>query len=485
MKAKAAAAAPGIVFRRIEDLRLYERNARTHSPEQVEEIQASMEEFGWTMPVLEDEQGVVAGHGRVAAAGNLYKVGKTIAFPDGTAIPPGHVPVLQCSGWSEQKRRAYILADNKIALNAGWSADILRGELEWLKGEAFDLSVIGFSADELDMIFEPLVPDNLRDPDAAPDTPDVPHTAPGDVWCMGPHRVVCGDSTSPDVWRRLLGGELLDCVWTDPPYNVDVHTKNKMLDKADGGKRSKSGAVSNDAIGDTAFADLLAGSFGALINVMKPGAAIYIAHADKESPAFRQSFAAAGFKFSSCLIWRKDNLVLGQSDYQSIHEPILYGWRPGSRHRWFGGRKQTTVQDAGDGSPFQQQADGTWAIKIGEAVLQVAGDAKIIAQAPSSLIRHERPKRSSQHPTMKPVGLIEKQLRFSARSGDLIGDAFGGSGSTLIAADRLGMCGRLVELDAKFVDVIVRRWQNYTGRVATLEGSDKPFPVAPNPAEAF
>lgn len=486
-KPQAPAVAPSLVFRRIEDLALYERNARTHSPEQIEQIQASMEEFGWTMPVLEDTAGVVAGHGRIAAAGNIYKVGKVISFPDGTPIPPGHVPVLSCNGWSEQKRRAYILADNQLALNAGWSLALLRGELEWLQAEEFDLEVIGFSQEQLDAIFEPIVPENERDPDAAPPEPEVPHTAPGDVWVLGPHRVTCGDSAAPETWARLLGSELVDCVWTDPPYNVDVAGKNKMLDSRDGLGRSKSGAVANDTMTPDEFREFLAAAYRALFSVMKPGAAIYVAHADLGgvSADFVGQCKQAGFHVQNCIIWRKEQIVLGRFDYQAMHEPILYGWKPGSRHRWFGGRKQSSIQDLGEGSPFQQQEDGTWAIRVGEVVLQVDANAKIIAEAPSSILRHEKPRRAPQHPTMKPVGLVEKQLRFSARSGDLIGDGFGGSGSTLIAADRLGMVARLVELKPSFVDVIVRRWQNYTGRVAVLESGGKPFPVPPNPEEAF
>lgn len=463
---------PGIVFRRIEDLKLYERNARTHSAEQVEEIQASMLEFGWTMPVLEDEHGVVAGHGRIAAAGNLYKLGKTLAFPNGVPIPPGHVPVLQCAGWSEQKRRAYILADNKLALNAGWNTDLLRGELEWLKDAEYDLALTGFHADELDALFEPLVEESERDPDAAPDLPAEPHSVPGDVWLLGPHRVVCGDSTSVDTWRKVLGAELVDCVWTDPPYNVAYESK-------------LAGSIKNDDMGDAEFRQFLLDVYKALFTVMKPGAAIYVAHADTEGLNFRRSFIEAGFKLSGCLIWRKDSLVLGRSDYQWMHEPILYGWKPGSKHRWFGGRKQTTVQELGDGSPFVRQEDGSWAIRVGEQVLVVKGDAQLVGEHPSSLIRCEKPKRSAQHPTMKPVALIEKQLRFSARSGDVVADAFGGSGSTLMAAERLGMCARLSELDPKFVDVIVQRWQNYTGRPALHAATGKPFPVAPDPSQAF
>lgn len=201
-----------------------------------------------------------------------------------------------------------------------------------------------------------------------------------------------------------------------------------------------------------------------------------MAHADTEGLNFRGAFSAAGFKLSGCLIWKKNALVLGRSDYQWIHEPILYGWKPGSRHRWYGGRKQTTVQEIGEASPFTKMEDGRWAIRVGDQTLVVAGDAVLQGAEPSSVIYHDKPSRSADHPTMKPVSLIERMLKYSARPGDIIADAFGGSGSTLIAADRMGMCGRLVELDPKFVDVIVRRWQQYTGRKAQHATSGLPFP---------
>lgn len=467
-----AAEAPRITYRLLRDLKLYERNARTHPPEQLEELMRGFEEFGYTNPVLVDEEGVVAGHGRIAAAGNYFALGKKLYWPDGTRIPDFHLPTLDCTGWSEEKRRAYILWDNKSALNSGWNDELLRSELEWLQEHGVDLSLTGFRNDELDAIFEPIVNENTRDPDAAPPPPEVPHTQPGDVWILGAHRVRCGDSTDVASWRALLQGtEHLDAIWTDPPYNVAYESK-------------LAGKIKNDDMAAEDFGGLLRGIFTSLFAVTKPGGAIYVAHADTEGQAFRKAFADAGFKLSGCLIWRKQSLVLGRSDYQWMHEPILYGWKPGSKHRWFGGRKQTTVQDLGDGSPFERQADGRWAIRMGDTVLVVDGEAQV-TEHPSTIVNHEKPKRSAHHPTMKPVGLIEKQLRHSARIGDLIGDACGGSGSTLMAADRLGMVARIMELDPKFVDVIVRRWQNYTGRAATLEATGQPFPIAPNPEEAF
>jgi len=202
---------------------------------------------------------------------------------------------------------------------------------------------------------------------------------------------------------------------------------------------------------------------------MKPGAPIYVAHADTEGYNFLSAFKQAGFKLSGCLIWRKDSLVLGRKDYQRIHEPILYGWKEGSKHRWYGGRKQTTMIDLGENSPFKRLEDGRYSIQIGDRLMIIDGSAAIEELVPS-VINEPKPKKSAEHPTMKPVALIERMLKHSARKGDLILDLFGGSGSTMMAAERLGMSSCLMELDPKFVDVIVKRWEDYTGRKAQREG---------------
>lgn len=429
----------------------YARNSRTHSEEQVAQLAASISEFGFTNPVLIDEAGqIVAGHGRVMAARRLGL---------------REVPCLRLRGLTDAQKRAYVIADNKLALNAGWDEETLQSELRRLQSESFDLELLGFSEAELDSIFEPTVTESDADPDAAPDVPEKAVSALGDVWVMGPHRVICGDSTDVGAWDSLMAGALADVVWTDPPYNVAYESK-------------LAGKIKNDDMGDKEFLDLLRGAFACLFSVMKPGASIYVAHADTEGFNFRRAFKESGFKLSGCLVWKKNALVLGRSDYQWIHEPILYGWKPGSKHRWYGGRKQVTVQELGDNSPFRRQDDGSWAIHVGDHVMVVSGDAKVTGPAPSSVIYHDKPSRSSDHPTMKPVSLVERMLCNSARPGDVVVDAFGGSGSTLMAAERTGMCARLCELDPRFVDVIVRRWQDYTGRDAVLESSGKTFAAA-------
>jgi DNA modification methylase len=428
--------------RPVSALKPYEKNARTHSAEQVEQLTRSIREFGFTNPLLVDETDrIIAGHGRLQAA---------------LALGMSEVPVITLTGLSEPQRRALILADNKIALNSGWDLKLLTEELAELKLEGYDLTLTGFSLEEIDGMTPVLVDE--KDPDDAPDLPKEPKTKPGDVYVLGPHRLVCGDSTSMENIDRLMQGALADVCWTDPPYNVAYETK--------------AGKIANDDLDDKEFRDFLAGAYGCAFASLKPGAAIYVAHADTEGLNFRATFRAAGFKLSGCLIWRKDSLVLGRSDYQWQHEPILYGWKPGSRHRWYGGRKLTTMIDLNqDRMPFKRREDGKYEIRIGDAVMVIDGSATIEELVPS-VINEPKPKRSDGHPTMKPVALIERMLRNSARPGDIVLDLFGGSGSTLMAAERLGMCARLSELDPGYCDVIVARWEAYTGRKAVLEVSD-------------
>lgn len=424
-----------VVYKNPADLRPYDRNSRTHSSSQVEMIARSIQAYGFTNPILLAEDGtVIAGHGRLAASQRLELA---------------EVPTITLKGLNETQIRALVLADNRIALDAGWDVDLLRMELADLRVDGFDLSLTGFSLEELDNLLAP--PEDPRDPDDAPALPDDPASKVGDVYVMGPHRLVVGDATDVNVLGRVLDGAFADICWTDPPYNVDYE--------------GSAGKIKNDSMGDKEFYDFLLGFYTAAWSWMKPGAAIYVAHADTEGLSFRGAFKAAGFKLSGCIIWRKDSLVLGRSDYQWQHEPILYGWKPGSAHRWYGGRKNTTVMDLGDGSPFEQLPDGRYQITVGDRTMIVAGDA-VVEDVVPSVMRVEKPKKSALHPTMKPVELIERMLRHNARPGDIVLDPFGGSGSTLIAADRLGMCARLVELDPKYADVIIGRWEAWSGRKA-------------------
>jgi DNA modification methylase len=430
----------------IDKLVPYARNSRTHSDAQVDQIAASIREWGWTTPVLVDEVGgIIAGHGRVMAAKKL-----------GVAL----VPVVVAAGWSDAKKRAYVIADNKLALNAGWDNTMLALELGELGDLGFDVGLTGFSDEEIKDLMTLQLEDGQTDPDDVPDLPETPVSRMGDVWILGPHRVVCGDSTTVESWDKVMQGERADICWTDPPYNVAYESK-------------LAGSIKNDNMDDGKFRAFLQDAFVALFTQLKPGGAVYVAHADTEGYNFRHAFREAGFKLSGCLVWKKDSLVLGRSDYQWMHEPILYGWKPGSAHRWYGGRKLTTVQEWA-GEPVVKLADGKYQIVVGDRVLTVSGEASI-EETPSSVVFCEKPKRSAEHPTMKPVGLIERQLKCNARSGDIVVDGFGGSGSTMMAAERLGMCARLVEFDPKFVDVIVKRYQDYSGRKAVHAESGKTF----------
>lgn len=440
--------AENLIIRKVADLLPYARNARTHSDDQVAQIAASIKEWGYTNPVLTAGDSILAGHGRVMA---LKKLGIE------------RVPTIDLSHLSKTQQKAYILADNKLALNSGWDEDMLRVELEELQAEGFDLSLTGFGLEEVaDLLTPEELPPSDKDPDELPAIPDEPHSKPGDVWTLGPHRLMCGDSTMIDHWDTLMAGERADIVWTDPPYNVAYESK-------------LAGSIKNDDMPDANFHQFLLDAYTALFAVMKPGAAIYVAHADTEGYNFRSAFLKAGFKLSGCLIWRKDSLVLGRSDYQWCHEPLLYGWKPGAGHRWFGGRKQTTVMQYGEPSPFEQQPDGRWVVRVGDKTLVVSGDAQV-EEVESSLIFHEKPKRSALHPTSKPTGLIFSMLKNNARHNDIVVDAFGGSGSTLIAADQAGMCARLMELDGKFADAICARYYSWSGRVPVNAATGEEFP---------
>jgi len=471
------AGVPQIKLRRLETLVEYYRNSRTHSPAQVEQLQALLAEFGWTNPVLIDEMGIVAGHGRCMAAAEMYQRGEQIKFPGGSPIPIGMVPTIDCSGWSAAQRKAYIIADNRSALSAGWDEEVLALELKELQALEYDLSLTAFNEDELAELLVPEFeePDPDKDPDAVPDAPDEPSSVPGDVWVLGAHKVICGDSTDPSTWDRLMGGERADACFTDPPFNVDLGRKNKMMDAAVGGNRNANGAIKNDKMNDAEFTELIAGAYACLFSALKAGAVVYVAHADKVADIFRNEFMAAGFHFSQMLIWNKGMHVLGMADFQPSHEPIIYGWKKGSAHRWYGGRKQRTVLDAGEGGAISQLEDGRWAIRSGDQMLIVSGDAKI-EEVPGTVLFEPKPAASGLHPSTKPVALIERLLGNSARAGDIVIDAFGGSGSTLVAAERIGMCARLVEMDPKYVDVICMRYWHLTGRRPVHAVTGEGFP---------
>lgn len=434
----------------VKELLPYARNSRTHTEEQIKLVAASITEFGWTNPILTDgKNGLIAGHCRLAAAQRLGLV---------------KVPVIDLSHLTEAQKRAYVISDNQIAnYGTGWDAEMLRVELEELEAADFNMGLLGFEESELDAILNPEVGEVQEgNDDEAPALPEVAFSQPGDCWVMGPHRVLCGDATSIDAWDALMQGELADLCITDPPYNVAYESK-------------LAGGIANDDMADGQFRQFLRDAFTGLYAVMKAGASIYVYHADTEGYNFRGAFLDAGFHLSGCLIWKKNSLVLGRSPYQWIHEPCLFGFKKGAAHQFFGGRKQVTVQDYG-GEVFSQREDGSWVIEVGGQVLVVSGEARVEGFEPT-VIYHDKPSRSAMHPTMKPVGLLLRNIRNSARKNDIVVDAFGGSGSTLIAAERAGLCARVMELDARFVDVICLRYFVLTGRAPVHAATGEAFPV--------
>lgn len=431
----------------VERLQPYAKNARTHSDAQVAQIAASIVEFGFTNPILVDSHdGIIAGHGRLMAA-------KSLGLAD--------VPVIVLDHLTDAQRRAYIIADNKLALNAGWDEKLLAEELAALKNDGFDLGLTGFGDEELDALLPDVIdPAGSGDPDAAPAVEAIPVSVTGDVWVLGRHRLLCGDSTSIDDLERLLAGEQAECIWTDPPYNVAV----------DG----IAGKIANDDMSDSDFAQFLSDVFTAAAAVTKPGGACYVAHSKTERMNFTKAFLDAGFHLSGNLIWRKNTFTLSRSDYQWQHEPILYGWKEGAAHRWYGGRNKTSILEFG-GLPFEQIGENKWQFVMGETALVISGEGLQVEELRGSVLFEEKPARNSDHPTMKPVALVERMLSNSAKKGDVVLDMFGGSGSTMIACERLNMRAHLMELDPKFCDVIVKRWQEFTGREAIHEESTQTF----------
>ena len=399
-----------VTLRPIESLIPYARNSRTHSDAQVAQIAASIREFGWTNPVLLDGEGtIIAGHGRVLAARVLGLL---------------EVPCIEIKDMTDAQKRAYIIADNKLAENAGWDSELLALELGELKADGFDINLIGFDVEDLGRLLEPDAKVGLTDEDDAPELADAPVSRLGDVWVCGNHRVMCGDSTSiPDV-EILMDGYKADLIITDPPYNVAY----------EGGTADKL-TIQNDSMSADSFYQFLLAAYAAMFAVAKDGAGLYVFHADSEGMNFRRALLDAGFKLAQCCIWVKQAFVMGRQDYHWQHEPVLYGWKPTGAHRWYSDRKQSTV----------------W--------------------------HFDRPQRNDVHPTMKPIALIEYPLCNNSRGGDVVLDLFGGSGSTMIACEKHSRSSRLMELDPKYCDVIVRRWQDFTGNKATLAKDERAFLV--------
>lgn len=383
----------------------YARNARTHSDQQVAQIAASIGEFGFVNPVLVDPAGgIIAGHGRVLAARKLGR-------PD--------VPVIVLSHLNENQKRAFLLADNRLALSAGWDEEMLRLELHALEQAGYGLEITGFDQRELDRLLAQLSQQAATDPDEAPTLEQEVVTEPDDLWILGEHRLLCADSTQPDQLERVLQGGSSDMIFTDLPYNAAYE-----------GKTRRRMTIANDNLGDQ-FGAFVSAACRAMLAVNR--GAIYICMSSRELHTLFQAFCQAGGHWSTYLIWAKHTFTLGHSDYQRQFEPILYGWREGSPHYWRGDRNQGDV----------------WFI--------------------------DKPHCNKDHPTMKPLELVERAILNSSCKGDVVLDPFAGAGSTVLAAERTNRRARVVEIDPQYADVIVRRWQSYTGQEARLDPGGQSF----------
>jgi DNA modification methylase len=421
----------------------YKRNPRKND-DAVEKVSASIREFGFKQPIVVDKDHVIiVGHTRLLAA---LRLGMK------------EVPVLVAGDLSPAQVKAYRLADNRVHEEAEWDEDLLALELGDLSKLGFNLEATGFDADEINALLN-LEQGGLlagAEEDAVPETPAKPTTLPGELITLGKHRVICGDSTDPFLIEKLFSGSKADAVFTDPPYNVNYE--------------GSAGKIKNDNMEDLKFRQFLLRAYAVMFRVLRDGAAVYVCHADTEGENFRGAFREAGFKLSGCLVWVKDALVLGRSDYQWQHEPILYGWKPTGAHRWYGDRKSTTVSEFMLDAPITEVSDGVYRLRLGEQWFEISGDKLAVRELETTVSRFPRPKKNEDHPTMKPVALIDKMLRNSTKKNDLVFDPFGGSGSTMISCEKLGRTAYLCELEPKFCDVIVARWEQATGKRAKREG---------------
>nr|DAP60723.1 MAG TPA: adenine specific DNA methyltransferase [Caudoviricetes sp.] len=371
----------------------YANNARTHSPEQITKLRSSLREFGFINPVIIDrDYGVIAGHGRILAA-------KEEGIKE--------VPCVFADHLTEVQKKAYIIADNRMAMDAGWDEELLRVEIESLQGMDFNPLLTGFDEKELAALFDDGIEAKEDDFDVEAELQKPTFTRAGDVWTLGRHRLVCGDSTKAETYTTLMDGVKANLVITDPPYNVNYE--------------GSAGKIKNDNMAGEKFYEFLLAAFKNMESVMAADASIYVFHADTEGLNFRRAFADAGFYLSGCCIWKKQSLVLGRSPYQWQHEPVLYGWKKNGKHQWYTGRKETTIWE------------------------------------------FDKPKKNGDHPTMKPIPLLAYPIGNSSMANSVVLDPFGGSGSTLIACEQTDRICRTIELDEKFCDVIVNRYIEQVG----------------------
>ena len=373
----------------------YVNNARTHSAEQINKLRSSLREFGFINPVIIDRDfGIIAGHGRVLAA---REEGIT------------EVPCVFVDHLTEAQKKAYIIADNRMALDAGWDEELLRVEIESLQAESFDISLTGFGDDEIADLFGNDAGDVKDDDyDLTSALEKAAFVEKGDVWVVGRHRLVCGDATNPDDVEKLMDGKKANLIVTDPPYGVSFKSASGLT-------------IQNDSMKDEEFYNFLYKSFANMVAHMESGGSAYVFHADTEGLTFRKAFIDAGFHLAGVCIWSKNSLVLGRSDYHWQHEPVLYGFLKNGKHRWYSDRKQTTI----------------W--------------------------NFNKPKRNENHPTSKPLDLLAYPIRNSSQENAIVIDTFGGSGSTLMACEQTNRICYTMELDEKYASVILRRYVEDVG----------------------
>ena len=425
------------------------RNPNTHPQKQIDLLAKIIEGNGWRQPItISNRSGfVVKGHGRLKAAQKLGVDAVPCDFQDYA---------------SEAEEHADMIADNRIAELAEIEPTMLKDLLEELDTGSFDMDLTGFDEMALETLMTAEKQDDADNFDVDGELEKItePVTKLGDIWRLGRHRLMCGDATSKCDAKRLMSNETAEMIFTDPPYNVAYEggTKDKLT-------------IKNDNMTDENFRQFLTDAFDTMYLVTKPGGAIYVCHADSEGYNFRGAMNDTGWLIKQCLVWVKNTFVMGRQDYQWRHEPILYGWKPGAGHRWNGGRKLSTVINQSDAVSVSQEGK-EYLINItvnGETITIKTDKYDVVSSDEVSSVWHfNKPLKNGEHPTMKPVSLVCRAIKNSSRSGDIVLDLFGGSGSTLIACEQTGRACRMMELDPKYCDVIIKRWEETTGDKAVL-----------------
>ena len=410
-----------IVEKKLTEIQPYMNNPRKNDAS-VDAVAESIRQFGFKVPLVVDAQGVIiTGHTR-------FKAAKKLGLEK--------VPCIVAADLDDEKVRAYRLADNKVGETSEWDIGLLAEEL----GDIFTLDMSDFGFD----LSDEKKPDEIEEDDYDQAVPAKPKAKLGDIYLLGNHRLMCGDATSPEDIQRLMGGREADLLVTDPPYNVNYEggTKDKLK-------------IMNDSMEDVAFQNFLTDAFKAATAAMRPGGAFYIWHADSEGYNFRVAAKKAGLQVRQVLVWVKNSIVLGRQDYQWKHEPCLYGWKEGAGHYFVDDRTQATVID--DSIDLRK-------LKKDEMLRML--QAIYSDKASTTVLYENKPTVNDLHPTMKPVKLLARQIRNSTRPGDIVLDVFGGSGSTLIACEQLNRTCFINELDPRYVDVIIDRWERFTGEKA-------------------